>query len=106
MKKLEIAIRAFHDRVVEIERVIGVLDSVLSMVPESDLHSAIWALVGGYTDALGDAYAIDSWLEWWFVECRLGSNPMQASIAGGELRTIATIDDLIRIIGDDIAQAA
>lgn len=106
MEKIEKAIRAFHDRVVEIERVTDALNSVLSMDPESDLHSAIWALVGGYKDALGDAYAIDSWLEWWWIECGLGSKPMQAALAGGELRTIATIDDLIRIIGDDIAQAA
>lgn len=105
MKKVEQAIRDFHDRVTEIERVTDVLKSVMSMAPESDLYSAIWALIGGYKDAIGDAYNIDGWLEWWWLECNLGSNPMQAAVAGEELRTIATVDDLVRLILDDLAQS-
>lgn len=106
MEKVEKAIREFHERVTEVERVIDALNTVLSMPPECDLYSTIWALIGGYKDALGDAYCIDVWLEWWWLECGLGGKPMQAAPAGGELRTIATIDDLVRLICDDLAQAA
>jgi len=102
---VEKAIREFHERVSDIERVTDVLNSVLSMVPESDLNSAIWALIGGYKDALGEAYSIDGWLEWWWLECNLGEKPMQAGLPGEELRTIATVDDLILLVCDDLAQS-
>lgn len=102
---VEKAVREFHERVSEIERVTDVLNSVLSMVPESDLNSAIWALIGGYKDALGEAYGIDSWIEWWWLECGLGSHPMQARLPGEEFRTIATVDDLVRIVCDDLLKS-
>lgn len=102
---VEKAVREFHERVSEIERVTDVLNSVLSMVPESDLNQAIWALIGGYKDALGEAYSIDSWLEWWWLECGLGRNPMQAGLAGEEFRDILTLDDLVQLILDDLAKS-
>ena len=104
MEKAEKQIREFHARVTEIERVTDAMNSFLSMTPESVLNAAIWALVGGYTDAIDAAYNIGGWLEWWWLECRLGKNPMQAGLAGEELRTISTIDDLVRLICDDIAK--
>lgn len=105
MEKVEKAIRDFHERVSEIESVTDAMSEVLSMAPECALHSAILALIGGYRDALGAAYSIDGWLEWWWLECGLGSKPMRAGLAGEELRAIATIDDLVRLICDDLAQA-
>lgn len=99
----EEAVREFHNRVSEMERVAAVMCDVLSMEPESDFYSAVWALVGGYQGALGAAYGIDGWLEWWWLECKLGENPMQAAPAGGELRTIATVDDLVKVICEDVA---
>lgn len=102
---VEKAVREFHERVSEIERVTDVLNSVLSMVPESDLNSAIWALIGGYKDALGEAYSIDSWLEWWWLECGLGRNPMQARLKDEDFRTIATVDDLVLLVCDDLAKS-
>lgn len=106
MENIEKAIRKFHDKVVEADRVISELDGLLAMNPESALHSAVWALVGAYKDALGAAYNIDGWLEWWWLECSLGKNPLQASPAGGELRVIATIDDLVRLVCDDLKSSA
>lgn len=99
---VEKAVREFHERVTEIERVFDTLNSVLSIRPESDLHNAINSLIGGYISALGAAYNIDGWLEWWWLECNLGDHPMQAALAGEELRTIATIDDLVKLICDEI----
>lgn len=102
---VEKAVRTFHERVTEVDRVIDALNQTLSMQPESDLCSSVWAVVGGWIEALGAAYFIDSSLEWWWLECRLGRRPMQAGLAGEELRTIATIDDLVQLILDDLAKS-
>lgn len=102
--KVKIAVREFHERVTEIERVMNTLESVLYMSPECDLHNAICALISGYNNSLCEYYSIDGWLGWWWLECDLGNNPKQASLAGEELRTIATIDDLVKLICDDITK--
>lgn len=102
---VEKAVREFHERVTEVERVIDALNQSLMMQPESELCSSVWALVGGYKDALGAAYSIDPWLEWWWLECGLGTKPMQAGLAGEELRTIATVDDLVQLILDDLIKS-
>lgn len=96
-------VRAFHERVSEAEAVIGDLAEILKMAPESRLSNAVWALVGGYKDVLDSACHIGIWLEWWWLECGLGSTPLKASPSGGEMQTIATIDDLVQLIRDDIA---
>lgn len=106
MEKVERAIRNFDARVREIERVTEVMAGVLSMAPECELHSTIWSIIGGYLEALGAAYHIEVWLEWWWMECGLGQRPKQAGLPGEELRMIANIDDLVRLICDDLAQAA
>jgi len=103
--KIEKAIRDFHNRVGDIERVTDALNAVLMGHPESDFNMALWAVVGAYKDALDEAYSIGSWLEWWWLECSLGNNPMQAGLAGEELRTIATIDDLVTLVLDDLKQS-
>jgi hypothetical protein len=100
--KVEKSIREFHYRVTEIERVTDVLSSVLSMTPECELYSGIWALIGGYRDALGASYSVDGWLDWWWMECRLGLSPLRASPAGGELRMVSTIDDFVKLVLDDL----
>ncbi len=102
---VENAIRSFHERVTEIERVFDTLNSVLYIQPESDFHNAINSLIGGYINALGAAYSINGWLEWWWFECSLGGSPNRAGLAGEELRTIETIDDLVKLICDDIKKA-
>jgi len=105
VEKVEKAIRQFHERVTEIERITDLLNSALMMAPESGLNAAIWALIGGYKDALGDAYFIDEWLEWWWMECNLGAKTMQAGLLGEEMRTIATLEDFIRLVCDDLARS-
>lgn len=103
MERIEAAICEFHARASDMERVTSTLDSVLKMAPESDMYGAAWALIGGYIEALGAAYHIDGWLEWWWNECGLGDRPHEAAPAGGELRMIATVDDLVQLIREDLA---
>lgn len=101
---LEKAVRTFHERVIALENVMGALQEQLSMAPEAPINSAIWSLIGGYMSALDDAYSIGGWLEWWWMECGLGATPMQAQPFGYEMRLIATIDDFVQLVCDDLAE--
>lgn len=103
---MERAIRNFCARVAETERVVGVLDEVFGMQPECALHSAVWSLAEGYQATLDSAHGLEGWLEWWWMECDLGRKPLQASPAGGALRVVATVDDLVQIIREHQAFAA
>lgn len=105
MDEMARAIRNFCERVAEIERVVGVLDEVFGMQPECALHSAVYALAGGYQATLDSTYGLAGWLEWWWLECGLGSRPLQASPAGGKLRLITTVDDLVQLILEHRAAA-
>lgn len=98
-------IRAWHEAVVDLESKIDALDEVLDIAPESPLRLAIWSLVGGYIRALDHAWDIGGWLEWWWEELRMGECPSQAGLKGQEMRSIATLDDLIKIALDDLVIA-
>lgn len=107
MEKIEKAVRDFHHRALEAEGVSDVLNGVLWMAPESNFCTMLAELIGGYKDALDSAYNIGGWLEWWWIECDLGrtQRSKQAGLPNEPLRTIATIDDLVQIIKDDLARA-
>lgn len=100
--KTEHAIRQFHERAAGARDVLDSLDNVLSLTPESPLFEAMWALVGGYIEALGASFHIDGWMEWWWSECLLGEKPMKAGLPGQELREIATVDDLVQLVLADL----
>ena len=102
MQAVEKAIRDFHERVADADKVLSALDDIFDWSPECQLFQAVSALVGGYISALGAAYHIEGWLEWWWLECRLGQNPLEAAPAGGELRIVAAVDDLIALITEEI----
>ncbi|MBL8473719.1 MAG: hypothetical protein JNM98_18155 [Rhodocyclaceae bacterium] len=103
MSGLETAVREFHARAEEAERVQRVLGETLKMAPESELFQATRGLIGGYIMALDAAYQIGDWLEWWWSECALGARPMGAAPAGGSVRMIATVDDLVALLCEDAA---
>ncbi|WP_156820696.1 hypothetical protein [Thioalkalivibrio thiocyanodenitrificans] len=103
---IEKAARDFHTAVSGADGALDRLSDLLGVSPESDLCSNVWAMAGAYKGALDAAYGIGGWLEWWWLECRLGEQPMQAGLPGEELRTIATIDDLVKLITDDIKRGA
>lgn len=106
MADLATLVREFHERGVALEGVIGALNAAVSLEPESPLREAAWAMYGLASRAIDAAFpGADGWLDWWMVECRFGTNPMQARLPNEELRTIATVDDLIRIIEDDLEAA-
>ena len=107
MDDLEKAVRGFHSRVLEAEMVYDALNSVMWMEPESNFHSMLSELIGGYKEALDTAFHIGGWLEWWWLDCDLGRrrHPKEAGLPGEPLRKIATVDDLVKIIKDDLARA-
>lgn len=97
--------RLWHQRVRALKEELSALIDLLQMAPEAPLNEAAWGLVGGYIAALDARWGIGGWLEWWWHECKLGDRPLEAGIVGEPMRTIRTIDDLIAIVTDDLAQA-
>lgn len=95
------AVRVYHARMTALEQVLDDLGKPLKVAPESPLLQAVWALATEYRKALDSQYAIGEWLEWWWLECQLGAHPMQAKPAHGKLRTVATVDALVRLVLDD-----
>lgn len=98
--RIDYAIQQWHDAVTEAERVLSAIDQSMMCAPESPLHNALWALAGGWQQAianLDDTRTTEEWLEWWWHECRLGERPKDAALAGEDLQTIATIGDLIQL---------
>lgn len=104
--RLEYDLRQFHRRVADMETICDMLNNAMRMSTRSTFSYATWSLASGYLDALDAAYpGIGQWLEWWWLKCQLGANPLEASVAGGETRMIATIDDLVRLVLDDLEHA-
>ena len=103
-KKVEQQVREWHEALTGVFEIMERLDDVLDINPESPLNAAIFKLIGSYNRALGWSNGIDGWLEWWWTECRMGENPMRAGLPGGELTLISNIDDLVKLIIDDLKQ--
>lgn len=102
LSDLDRHVREFHERGRHAEDLISELDTVLSLDAESPLRQSTYALIGGYRNALDAAFHIGGWLDWWWLECGFGNNPLQASPAGGQLRLIETVDDLVALVAEDI----
>ena len=100
------AIHRFHERATDATDVLDRVGEVLGLASESPLYDAMWALIGGYIEALGAAHSIDGWLEWWWSECQLGKNPLKAGLPGKELRVIKTVDDLVQLVLEDLEQVS
>ena len=105
MTPIEQAIRDFDKHARAVENLIDSLNTIIEPAPESVLCETLWGVLGAYRDAIGSQYQIGDWLDWWWLECNLGANQMQAGLAGEAQRTIATVDDLVKLICDDLAQA-
>jgi hypothetical protein len=100
---VDAAVRAWHERCVDLEARIEQLDEAVGLDPDSPLRGAVWALIGGYVGALDRAYAIGGWLSWWWEECQLGAHV--GAWPGPPARTIETVDQLVAAILEDLATA-
>lgn len=104
---MEQAVRRWNELMCDIESTLDDLHDTVGLNPEAPLPTAIFALAGGYREALDAAYHIGGWLDWWWLECRLGDNPMGARLQGETSdRTIETIDDLVKLLRDEAEQEA
>lgn len=104
-KKVEQQVREWHEALIGLFEIRERLDDVLNINPESPLNTAIYELIGSYNRALGWPHSIEGWLEWWWIECRMGESPMRAGLPGEDMRLISTVDDLVKLIIDDLKQA-
>lgn len=102
VEAMEKAVREWHERMVDLETRLDALSESVGLNPEAPVPNAIWAVAGGYKDALDAAYHVGGWLEWWWLECYLGNSPKEAKLAGDkEERVIRTIDDLVALLRDE-----
>lgn len=104
MTAVEQAVRDFDKHARAVESLTTALNEQLSMAPESELHQTLRNLLCAYKNALDDKFNIGAWLEWWWLECDLGGKPKLASIQDEEQRLIVTLDDLVKIVCDDVEQ--
>lgn len=100
--KIEAAVREFDAIARNVEAVADDLGELVGMQPESRLMDALFRTLGAYMRAIGEPLAIDSWLEFWWLECGLGDHPKMAGLKGGPLRDINTLDDMVKLIIDDL----
>lgn len=99
MTPIEQAIRDFDKHARAVESLIKGFKVIAEPAPESMLCDTVFGLLTAYRKTIEDQHGIDDdWLEWWRLECRLGETPLEAGLAGEEMRTIATIDDLVAIV--------
>lgn len=98
---VDAAVRAWHERCVDLEARIDQLDEAVGLEPDSPLRGAVWALIGGYIGALDRAYAIGGWLSWWWEDCQLGAQ--SGVLPGTPARTVETVDQLVAAILEDLA---
>ena len=94
---MEQAIRTWYATVKATGEAVDALNNIVGCSPESPMSQAIYAMVIAYTDAVQDAHGLDTWLEWYWLECEMGETPLSASIGDEPLREIATVDDLIAL---------
>lgn len=100
-EQIEIHIRKWHKIMTNTERVMDQINDVFGNISDSPFADAIWTLMGEYTTSVERECSAEGWLVWWWTTCQLGVAPKDASPAGGQLRTIATIEDLIALINED-----
>ena len=103
MTPIEQAIREFDKHARAVESLIEGFKVVADPAPESMLCSTVFDLLDAYRKTIEDQHGIDGWLDWWRLECRLGETPLEAGLADEEMRTIATLDDLIALVIDHVA---
>jgi hypothetical protein len=82
------------------------LAQIIGCTPESPLQSAIYGLMGDYTQQVADRIGCSTeWLEAWWLDHNFGERPMSAGIVGEPLRDISTLEDLVALIVGDAAKA-
>ena len=94
---MEQAVRTWHATAKATGEAVDELNNVIGCSPESPLSQAIYAMVIAYTDAVQDAHGLGDWLNWYWLECEMGTEPLSASIGDEPLREIATVEDLIAL---------
>ena len=94
---MEQSVRTGHATAKAAGEAVDALNNIVGCSPESPLSQSIYAMVIAYTDEVQEAHGLDTWLEWYWLECEMGETPLAASIGDEPLREIATVEDLIAL---------
>lgn len=94
------ALHRWHEAVTEGEKEIDALVEIgfrPESVPCAAINNALEAMTSATSQVVGDE---NNWLEWYWRECQMGSNPLKAGRLG-DLRKICSLDDLIWLVEGD-----
>ena len=98
-------LKTWQERMQACEHATTQLVSLTGAAPESPLIDAIYSVMGLATRQAADLIGCsDQWLSAWWLEHQFGLSPMRAGLEGEPLRTICTLDDLLKMICDDEAK--
>jgi hypothetical protein len=96
----------WHDRVKELEEKMRAFYGVVGCVPESPFSTAVYGLIGSYTESVAQRIDWDaSVLKEWCWSHDFGEKPMRMGLPHEPIRVIDTIEDLAKFIADDKAWA-
>ena len=102
MTNFETEIKEFHEKAKNLENFFRKLNSVIDITPESELFKVSYDILQNYCLLVEEKYKISGWLEWGWLECKLGDKPLGVSINNGEFKPTQTIDDLIIILNEQL----
>lgn len=100
-RQLEAAIRGFDTLARTMENLHDTLDTSIGLTVEGPVSMALSEAVRTQQAALEAQFGIGGWLEWWWLECYLGKQPMEAGVNGDPMRLIVTLEDLIQLLLDE-----
>lgn len=86
-----------------IDTLLGLLQRLFGDTFEGEFFTRMFGTLDNYTDTvaefLGDEFG---WISWFIYECDCGKKPMGCDLGDGNgERTIATVEDLIKLLDDE-----
>lgn len=106
LEKITLRIARWQAAMEATEKSMADLSAAVGCMAGSPLLDAIGVLQGLATrqlsELLGDA---DKLLEIWWTECSFGAKPLEVQLPGEDLREITTIEDLAKLIFDDLLRS-
>jgi hypothetical protein len=100
-KKLQ-ALRDWHERMKACDAALAEFSELTGADPESRLMLSVQHVMIIATEHTAQLVGCSpTWLEDWWSEDEFGARPMRASVDGGPLQDISTIEQLFALIFDE-----
>jgi hypothetical protein len=82
----------------KVEAVTQTLRDLVGIDTDSPLYQALWD-INAYTSTLSELLEDwHGWLDWYMVDNDMGNSMLKARVNGGEMKPIASLEDLLWLI--------